>query len=237
MSENARKRDIDLISPELRNLLKSISTPKKISKGSFLFQEGMESEEIYLIQDGLVQISKLTVDGKELTLRICKRDDIVGELTLFSDNAKYMLSALAVEDSEILTIKKEKLEQELVKNSELTFEFMKWVSTHLRKIQSKIRDLVLSGKKGALYSTLIRLSNSYGVQKEEGILIDLSLTNQDLAKFCASTRESVNRSLSELRKLGILSTEPSGKLFIRDIEHLKAEIGCEYCSVDICNID
>ena len=53
--------------------------------------------------------------------------------------------------------------------------------------------------KGALYSTLIRMTNSYGVLKENGILIDLPLTNQELANFCATSRESVNRMLNELK--------------------------------------
>ena len=76
---------------------------------------------------------------------------------------------------------------------------MKWISEHLRRMQTKFRDLVLHGKKGALYSTLIRMTNSYGVLKENGILIDLPLTNQELANFCATSRESVNRMLNELK--------------------------------------
>lgn len=76
---------------------------------------------------------------------------------------------------------------------------MKWISEHLRRMQTKFRDLVLHGKKGALYSTLIRMTNSYGILKENGILIDLPLTNQELANFCATSRESVNRMLNELK--------------------------------------
>ncbi len=61
-----------------------------------------------------------------------------------------MLSAKVLEDGEVLVINKSKLEKELTQNGALTFEFMKWMSTHLRKIQSKIRDLLLHGKRGAL---------------------------------------------------------------------------------------
>ncbi|MBD4896865.1 fumarate/nitrate reduction transcriptional regulator Fnr, partial [Xanthomonas citri pv. citri] len=98
-------------------------------------------EELYLIQSGLIEIGKLTSDGKDLTLRICQKHDIVGELTLFTEEPRYMLSAKVLEDGEVLVINKNKLEKELIQNGALTFEFMKWMSTHLRKIQSKIRDL------------------------------------------------------------------------------------------------
>ncbi|WP_243292545.1 Crp/Fnr family transcriptional regulator [Bacillus sp. FJAT-47783] len=232
-----RQSDIELISEELKNLLMSISTLRKVKVHSYLFQEGADAYELYLIKSGLFQISKLTMEGRELNLRICKENDIIGELTLFSTDAKYMLSALALSDSEVLVIKKDHLEAELLKNTSLTFEFMRWISDHLRKNQSKIRDLVMNGKKGALYSTLIRFTNSYGVRTEEGILIDIHLTNQEFANFCAATRESVNRMLSELKKKEIISTTTDGKLIVKDLQYLRDEIGCENCSISICNID
>ncbi|WP_421380913.1 Crp/Fnr family transcriptional regulator [Bacillus salacetis] len=232
-----RVSDTELISEELKNLLMSISTPRKIKGDTFLFQEGEDASELYLIKSGLFQISKLTMEGRELNMRICKANDIIGELTLFTTDAKYMLSALALSDSEVLVIKKDFLEAELVKNANLTFEFMKWISTHLRKNQSKIRDLVMNGKKGALYSTLIRFTNSYGVNTDEGILIDIHLTNQEFAKFCAATRESVNRMLSELKKRGAIGMTSDGRIIVKDLQYLKDEIGCEDCPISICNID
>ncbi|MFP3488461.1 Crp/Fnr family transcriptional regulator, partial [Staphylococcus sp. SIMBA_130] len=138
---------------------------------------------------------------------------------------------------EVFVINKNQLEKALMTNSQLTFEFMKWTSNHMRKFQSKIRDLLLNGKKGALYSTLIRLSNSYGTKQVDGILINLTLTNQELAKFIAATRESVNRMLVELRKLNVISIDKSGKILIKDIDYLREQIGCENCPVDICNIN
>ncbi len=227
----------DSISDELRDLLESLSYSRKTYSSSFLFQEGMDAHEIYIIRSGIIQIEKLTADGKELTLRICTENDIIGELTLFSDNAKYLLSAKVLEAGEVLVINKDLLEKELIANGALTFEFMKWVSNHMRIFQSKIRDLLLNGKKGALYSTLIRLSNSYGVKVNDGILIDIVLTNQQLANFCAATRESVNRMLSELRKNEVIHVNKTGHILIKDMEYLRTQIGCEHCPIEICNID
>lgn len=233
---NERTKDTDTLSSGLKELLMSISVSKVMKKDSFLFQEGMEADQLYLIRSGLVQISKLTSDGKELTLRICSQNDIVGELTLFIEKAKYMLTARMLEDGEIAVISREALENELTKNGVLAFEFMKWLSNHLRKTQTKFRDLVLNGKKGALYSTLIRMTNSYGIKQEDGILIDIPLTNQELANFCNISRESVNRMLSELRKEEIVSMQ-DGKVKIHDLQYLKDEIACEDCPPHLCSIE
>lgn len=107
----------------------------------------------------------------------------------------------------------------------------------MRKFQLKIRDLLLNGKKGALYSTLIRLANSFGIERNDGILINLTLTNQELANFCNTTREYVNRMLSDLRKRHVISMSQSGKILIKDIEYLRTENGCEGCPIEICNIN
>lgn len=225
------------ISAELREALHEIGTVQKIEKDTYLFHEGDRADEIYIIKSGLIEISKLATNGKEMLLRICKNSDLIGELTLFSEQPAYILSARVIQDGEVLVINKDTLERSLVTNQKLAFEYLKWTSTHMRKFQSKIRDLLLNGKKGALYSTLIRLSNSYGTEKENGILIELVLTNQELAKFCASTRETVNRMLVELRKQHVISIDRQGRILIHDMDYLRNEVGCENCPIDICNIN
>lgn len=205
-------------------------------KNTFIFQEGMEAEEMYVILSGKVQISKITSDGRELSLRICGKNDICGELTLFTHSPKYLLSAKVLEDAEIAAINKDVLEKEIFQNSSLALEFLKWMSDHFRKTQTKFRDLVLNGKKGALYSTLIRMTNSYGVEVQSGILIDLPLTNQELANFCGTSRESTNRILNELKKEKIISIKKS-KIIIHNLQYLRDEIGCENCPKVYCSIE
>jgi CRP-like cAMP-binding protein len=112
---------------------------------------------------------------------------------------------------------------------------VKWLSLQHRKSQTRLRDLVLHGKKGALYSTLIRLVNSYGVETEKGITINVSLTNQELANFCGTSREVVNRLLSEMRKNKIISID-KGYITVHDLNTIRKEIDCERCPIEICTI-
>ncbi|NCU17827.1 Crp/Fnr family transcriptional regulator [Pallidibacillus pasinlerensis] len=214
-----------------------MATKKKIHKDTFLFYHGQDAKEIYLIKSGIVQISMNSSEGEEMALRICKTDDIVGELTLYTDDPKYLLNAHVMEPGEVLVINIKKLQKELMRNHNLAIEMMKWINNHMRRLQSKMRDLLLNGKRGALYSTLIRLSNSYGVKQDDGILIDIQLTNQEIARFCGATREYVNRLLNELKRKGILTMEPSGKIVIKDINYLRRENQCENCPIEICNMD
>jgi CRP/FNR family transcriptional regulator len=113
---------------------------------------------------------------------------------------------------------------------------MTWLSAQNRKNQAKFRDMLLHGKKGAFYSTLIRLSNSYGTEAEDGKIINLPFTNQELANFCGTSREVVNRMLAQLRKNNVISIK-KGRITILDFDYLKQEIDCENCPIEICTID
>lgn len=224
------------MSPNLNKLFEKVHRIKKIDKGAFLFEEGNTASELYIIQSGKFQISKMVPDGRELTIRMCSAGELVGELTLFSPESKHILNARASESGTVAVIQKDKLENEAAKDNELALELVKWLSLQHRKSQTRFRDLVLHGKKGALYSTLIRMVNSYGVEAEEGVRINVSLTNQELANFCGTSREVVNRLLSELRRNNIISID-KGFITVHALNQLKNEIDCESCPLEICNIE
>ncbi|WP_102261840.1 Crp/Fnr family transcriptional regulator [Mesobacillus jeotgali] len=224
------------LSPNLNKLFEKVHRIKSIDKGRFLFEEGNTADELYIIQSGKFQISKMVPDGRELTIRMCSAGELVGELSLFSQTSQHILNARASESGTVAVIQKDKLEAEIEKDSGLALELVKWLSLQHRKSQTRFRDLVLHGKKGALYSTLIRMVNSYGVKTEDGLKIDVSLTNQELANFCGTSREVVNRLLSDLRKSKIISID-KGFITIHALNRLKREIDCENCPIEICNIE
>lgn len=223
------------LNQHLQDVYSTISYNKTIKKGTFLFSEGDIVNEIYVVKSGRIKIGKITDDDKELSLRMCKKDDIVGELALYTENVKHFLHAKVFEDGEVAVIKKTDLEKILINDNDLMVEFIQIMSGLMRRDQTLFRDLILYGKKGALCSTLIRLTNSFGEKQDDGILLTISLTNQELADYCGTTRESVNRLLSQLRKKKVISMRNS-KIMIQDLGYLKNVINCEDCPSEMCRI-
>ena len=171
-----------------------------------------------------------------MSLRLATRGSIIGELPLYEENPAYIFNAIAQSPSEVYAIEFPTLHSYLEKKPLLAINLLKIIGVHMRKQHSKFRDLVLYGKKGAIYSTLIRFANSYGQQVDDGILISVPLTNQELANYSATARESLNRILSELRRQNVIDIL-DGRILIHDLEFLKREIQCENCGREICNIE
>ena len=169
---------IQEISADLSQMLEEyVHHESKIKKGSLLYREGELATELFIIRSGKVQVSKLTQDGREFTLRLCSANDLIGEVSLACPNPKHKMNAKVLEDGKVAIIYMKDLENHLLTNNGLALEFMKWMSNQNEISQTKIRDLILNGKKGALYSTLIRLSNSYGTKTDDSsIIINHSLT-------------------------------------------------------------
>ena len=216
-----------------------MSIPGKIISlhdGAYLFREGAPARYFYIVRSGHIFIVKYVASGRVLALRLATGGSIIGELPLYEETPTYIFSAVVRSASEVYAIEFPVLQMYLEKRPHLSIALLKLLGLHMRKQHLKFRDLVLYGKKGALYSTLIRLSHSYGMETDEGILISVPLTNQELANYSASARESLNRMLADLKKRGVI--EMRGHLIlIKDIAYLKAEIHCENCGKEICNIE
>lgn len=204
-----------------------------LQSGEYLFHEGGQAKYFYFVRSGKIFITKYAESGRVLSLRL---SSIIGELPLYEENPVYIFNAVAQVPSEVYAIEFSTLHSYLEKKSSLAVSLLKIIGQHMRKQHSKFRDLLLYGKKGALYSTLIRLANSYGQNFDDGILISVPLTNQELANYSATARESLNRMLSDLRRKNVIEMR-GGLIFIKNLEYLKREIQCENCGREICNIE
>lgn len=214
--------------------LQQIMYTHKLKTGAHVFQEGDQADNLYFIHSGRVKLTKFTEDGKEYMMSLFHSGDLFGQVDPFEDS-KHIYSAIATDYCELGIIQREDLEVLLWQNGDLAIDFMKWMGYMHRLTQTKFRDLMMYGKPGALCSTLIRLANSYGHTTQDGIQIALKLTNSELADYICSTRESVNRMLSELKKVGAISMH-DGIITITDLKHLQGICRCETCPVELCRI-
>jgi CRP/FNR family transcriptional regulator, cyclic AMP receptor protein len=222
------------LSKENQDILLQNGVETFVREGTTLFYEGDVARYIYLIQSGKIRLSKMTIDQKKFFLHLKQEHDIVGEFSLFNDMAVSM-TAQVVEDSTLVKFNRDHLEALFLQNGEIAVSFIKLFARNTQSTQAKFSDLLLYGKVGALYSILIRFSNSYGVKHHNDILLTVKLTNQDIANYIGTSRETANRMLRDLKKDKIIAFL-NGNILIKDINYLKKHLRCGKCPVEICTI-
>jgi CRP-like cAMP-binding protein len=211
-------------------------TIQKYRAGTILFNERDSVDYIYILLRGSVALGRIHVKGKEFILKILSGEELILEYQLFKKQPKYHFYAKTFTDSEMLMIKREDFEDFVQGEMRAQIAISSWLSTRYLKAQMKCQDLMMNGKKGGLYSIIIRLCNSYGIMTDEGILIDIPLTHQELANFTYGTREVVQRMLKELRERDVISYNQQ-KLVVKDINYLKESVDCQNCPYEICGIN
>jgi CRP/FNR family transcriptional regulator, nitrogen oxide reductase regulator len=87
---------------------------------------------------------------------------------------------------------------------QMTMNAMGIMAESLQEIQERFRQVTTERVEQRLAHTLIRLSDQAGIKVEQGILIDLTLTRQDLAEMSGTTLYTASRILSQWEKRGLV---------------------------------
>ncbi len=172
----------------------------KKKKHMYLAYRGLEQAYTYVLIDGVVKTSIIMKDGREFNLEYVTPVDIV---SLVRDEVSNYTSApfnVRIESDEATFYRIPRIKfWEYVKNDQQLQDYVReYYRDKLSETIESLQYMTMNGKKGAVCSFLYKLMNQFGVETEGGILIDFSVTNEDIAGFCGiSTRNSVNRIILE----------------------------------------
>ena len=181
-------------------LAKSL-VPRRFAPGQVIFHLGDPGGLLYLISKGKVKISHTTTEGQEVVLAILGPGDFFGELALL-DDAPRSATAVALEATETWTLHREEFMHYLTDNPDFALHVLKTLARHIRRLNTQLADIFFLDLPGRLARTLLQLAEQYGTYTTEGTVINLSLTQTDLAEMTGATRVSVNKALGRFRRAG-----------------------------------
>jgi CRP/FNR family transcriptional regulator len=208
----------------------------RFPKGAVLFQEKDPVDHVYLLLKGSISIGRLHERGKEFVIKILHGEELLTEYQIFAPTPRYHFYSKSLTDVEVLMIKREDFEQFIMQDQMTLSALTAWLSTRYLKAQMKCQDLMMNGKKGGLYSMLIRLCHTYGIRTDAGIFIDFPITHQELADLTYGTREVIQRLLKELREKDVITYEQQ-RITVKNLSYLKREVDCQNCPLEICGLN
>lgn len=172
---------------------------RRFSAGQTIFHHGDPGGLLYIISKGKVKIAHSTPDGQEALLAILGPGDFFGELALLDDSPR-SATAEAIESTETLTLHREDFIRYMQHNPDFALHVLHTMAQHIRRLNNQISDIFFLDLPGRLARTLLNLADQHGRQTEDGIVIDLSLTQTDLAEMTGATRVSINKALGRFRR-------------------------------------
>lgn len=206
------------LDPEELELLCANSYAKLYEKGEVIFFENDSVKKLYLLINGKVKLSMLSAEGKEKVLTILQEGDIFGELSLF-DEDPHPLTAEVVDDARLLIIPWKEMEKMIQNRPSLAIKIIEALSKKTRLLTSQVRELVFQDAAGRLASLISRLAEDFGREIEEGTVIDLVLTHQEIANLIGSSRVTVTKLINKFIDEGMITIKKR-KIIIIDFESL-----------------
>jgi CRP-like cAMP-binding protein len=131
---------------------------REFRAGDVLFREGESGEVMFVIQSGVVRVSKV-LHGSERTLATFGRGDFIGEMAILNDKPR-TATATVVEDATVLVIDGKTLEKMIAHNSEIALRLIKKLAIRLDAADEFVQILLNPDPEARVMLGLKRLAES-----------------------------------------------------------------------------
>jgi len=176
----------------------------KFDDGSFLFYQDDPAERIFVLKSGRIKLYQLSTDGQQVLMRVMTPGMMFAAISLV-EGAVYPVSAEAAEDCEVLYWSQVTLLGLMQRYPVLALNAIKVLAGHVREFQDRYRELATERVERRVARAVLRLANQTGVKTDEGVLLNLPLSRQDLAEMSGTTLFTVSRILSQWEANGLVS--------------------------------
>lgn len=176
---------------------------RSYSKDSYLFHQGDPARRFYVLVDGKIKLTQLTEDGGQVILRYVSPGEAFAIIAVLR-KISYPVSAMTVERADVLSWDEETMLELMMQHPQLAINSLGILAERIQEFQDRFREIATERVERRVARSILRLASQTGRKTEEGIVIDLVLTRQDLAEMTGTTLYTVSRILSQWEKTGLV---------------------------------
>ncbi len=185
---------------ELANL-NDFKQTNNVKKNQIIFQEDEIAKGLYCVHKGKVKLIKTFADGNTQILRISKEAELIGYRGLLG-NGRYIATGVALEDSTVCFIPKERIFELISKNVKFTLEIMSKFAHDLSLAENKSTSYIQKNSRARLAEALLLLEKSFG--KTHQNYINILLSREEIASIAGMATETAVRVLHEWEQNNII---------------------------------
>jgi CRP/FNR family transcriptional regulator, cyclic AMP receptor protein len=206
-------------SPSVLRSVDAVSHHTIMPAGAVLFVEGQSPRGLFVLCSGKVKLSTTSKDGKMLILKQAEAGEVLGLSAVISGTG-YEMTAETASPCQVNFLGRQDFMTLLQNQSEVGMHAALWLSQEFQGAYRDIHDLVLARSSSGKLARLLLSCAHAGLQSEE-LHLRSAMTHEEMAQRIGSSRETVTRLLSDLKKKRLIRLE-GAMLVIRDRTGLEA---------------
>jgi len=208
----------DMSQEELLELA-DLSFVKEYKKHQILYRVNDEADDVYILVNGVVKIISKSMDGREVIKTIIHPKSLFGTEYISAQGIRSNTAKSVDKDVVCLHISSKDFQTYLKNNWELTERFIKMLGTRLMYVEERFESLVFKDARERIIDFLKDNARINGRQVGLEMLIKHSLTQQDIANYTGTSRQTVTYVLNDLRRQNQIYFKRKS-ILIRDISSL-----------------
>lgn len=184
--------------------IEKIAVSRHYAKGQVVFHDGDEGIGFYLVVAGIVNVYKLSPDGKEQILHIVREGDTIGAVPVFSGKF-FPANARAVTKCHLLFFNRDAFIRLITHQPSLTMNILALLAARLREFTVQVENLSLKEIPGRLASCLLDFAREQGDRDR----VELNISKLQLASLLGTGPESLSRALGSMKSRKLIEEKGS----------------------------
>jgi CRP/FNR family transcriptional regulator, cyclic AMP receptor protein len=168
---------------------------------SYIFRQGMECSAVFYIQEGQVELSVVSKQGKERVVGMLGAGSFLGEACL-AGHPRYLASARASTEATVARVETATLAKALKDHPELSQRFMAFLLLRNSQVEADLVDQLFNSSEKRLARLLVMLAQVG--QEAELRTVATPISQEVMAARVGTTRSRINYFMNKFRKLGLI---------------------------------
>jgi CRP/FNR family cyclic AMP-dependent transcriptional regulator len=214
---------LDSLTPEEAADLRASGRERRFDAGVAIFHEGDDAGSVIVLLAGRTKLTVPNTTGREVIVAVRGPGDLLGELAALVD-APRAATVATIEPVEALIVSGSAFASFLEGHSRVALVILRLVAERLLYADLQQAQFATHDVVGRVAHRLVELTERFGVEGENGIVLDVPLSQEELAGWTGASREAVNKALQVLRSLHLIETGRR-RFTVLDVEGLRRLAG------------
>jgi CRP/FNR family transcriptional regulator, cyclic AMP receptor protein len=208
------------LSPPARRALLDLGTEVRFDTDAVLLRQGTYDRHVLLLSSGLTKVTAVVENGETSLLAVRTGGDTVGEMAALDGSAQRSATVTACGPLTARVMPDGVLRELLVRRPEVSMALTAVVADRLRWANRRRLEFRGYPAKVRLARVLVELAVSYGTPRADKVVIDIRLTQPELATLIGAAETTIHKVLRELRDEGLVETGYRATV-VRDLPGLR----------------
>ncbi len=188
------------------DLLADKAIERRFRKGTPIFHQGDPGNSVFVLVEGLVKVMVTSEKGDEMVLVTLESPATFGELAVI-DGLDRSATVEAIEACRVLVLGRDVLMSLVQDHPALAEGLLRSLGGLIRRLTDQAADFVFLDLHGRVAKLLLQFADTRGEKTDDGILLDLHLTQGDIARMVGGSRQSVNQIIRSFENRGYLDVQ------------------------------